>query len=575
MRTSIQAYLSRHPFRAGVIAALGLIIGGGAVAAAANHAHPFILGTVEYDATTNGPVILGINSGAGVGVEGVTNTGSPAGAIALDGLGTSSTVASVGVNGSVFGPSSTALIGNSNATSGAPSIGLEGFSHTGEGVFAQSLSSSYPGLRAVDANNFYNVLLGDTPDQYGMVAQLNASVSDHAAILGEDTVSSSSSNIGILGTTASGLYGVEGEAFGDALDGVFGSITSTSGGAGVAGSSVSGIGTFGVSTNANGVWGQSANNDGTDGFTANPSASQAGRSGVYGLDNSSDGGSGNFGITGQSANGAGVQGNASGFGTGVLGTANTHIGVLGTGAQGTSAVGVWGVAPFGVIGDCTEPSGFFEFYGQDNGSANFDVNCSGVPSAFLRTRHNMYVNPTFEKTTQSVIEDYGEAQLVNGVASVRLDPAFAESITDRAPYLVFVTPDGDTNGLYVTNKTLHGFDVHEVRGGRSSLTFDYRIVGHPTGDGYTRMALTSSPPRVPQLRPGEQFGAQRAQAMLAQHVAAFRRMQALATANRKQALAQSQLQRLPGRLPLYEPRMGPNGKLVPGQPYTPPAKPHR
>ena len=77
------------------------------------------------------------------------------------------------------------------------------------------------------------------------------------------------------------------------------------------------------------------------------------------------------------------------------------------------------------------------------------------------------------------IEDVGEAQLVAGEARVPLDPAFVATMDGRQPYLVFVTADGPNRGLYVSAKTRTGFEVRENPGGRSTLTFDYRIVAKP------------------------------------------------------------------------------------------------
>jgi len=53
---------------------------------------------------------------------------------------------------------------------------------------------------------------------------------------------------------------------------------------------------------------------------------------------------------------------------------------------------------------------------------------------------------------------------------------FLATINTEVPYHVFVTPLGDCNGLYVTNKTTDSFEVHELGGGTSDVAFDYRIV---------------------------------------------------------------------------------------------------
>ena len=101
------------------------------------------------------------------------------------------------------------------------------------------------------------------------------------------------------------------------------------------------------------------------------------------------------------------------------------------------------------------------------------------------TTYAMYTAEHASKT----VEDEGEAALRGGVAHVTLDPAFASVISKQDAYLVFTTPQGDTRGLYVTNRTPQGFDVRETSNGHSSLTFDYRIVAHPFGARASRMSV--------------------------------------------------------------------------------------
>jgi hypothetical protein len=89
------------------------------------------------------------------------------------------------------------------------------------------------------------------------------------------------------------------------------------------------------------------------------------------------------------------------------------------------------------------------------------------------------------------VEDEGTAQLVNGRALVRIDPAFAQTMDMSRPYRVFVTPDGPSRGVYVANRTQQGFEVDENPGGRSTVAFEYRIVGAPFGDRSARLAIVS------------------------------------------------------------------------------------
>lgn len=85
------------------------------------------------------------------------------------------------------------------------------------------------------------------------------------------------------------------------------------------------------------------------------------------------------------------------------------------------------------------------------------------------------------------VEDVGEGQLVLGQAYVRLDLRFASTMAQGRPYLVFITPQGDTAGLYVSQKTASGFTVRE-HGGQSNIAFDYRIVAEPYAAQGARLA---------------------------------------------------------------------------------------
>jgi hypothetical protein len=90
------------------------------------------------------------------------------------------------------------------------------------------------------------------------------------------------------------------------------------------------------------------------------------------------------------------------------------------------------------------------------------------------------------------MEDVGEAKLVAGSAEVALDRAFANVIDTNASYAVLITPEGDSNGLYVAQRTSRGFVVRENRAGRSSLTFSYRIVAKPFGNTNPRLPMVAN-----------------------------------------------------------------------------------
>jgi hypothetical protein len=82
----------------------------------------------------------------------------------------------------------------------------------------------------------------------------------------------------------------------------------------------------------------------------------------------------------------------------------------------------------------------------------------------------------------------GEANLVGGAAYIPVDLALLKSIDISRGYLVFLTPQGQTTGLYVTGKSRAGFSVREIGGARDSIAFDYRIVARPYGETGQRLA---------------------------------------------------------------------------------------
>jgi hypothetical protein len=84
-----------------------------------------------------------------------------------------------------------------------------------------------------------------------------------------------------------------------------------------------------------------------------------------------------------------------------------------------------------------------------------------------------------ENATTPELEDVGYGTVVNGRAAVKFDAALADVIDARPGYHVFLTPDGDSKGLYVEQKTAAGFVVREQQGGRSAVAFEYRIVAKP------------------------------------------------------------------------------------------------
>ena len=63
------------------------------------------------------------------------------------------------------------------------------------------------------------------------------------------------------------------------------------------------------------------------------------------------------------------------------------------------------------------------------------------------------------ESPENWFEDFGAAQLIDGVAVVWLDPDFIQTVNAEKDYRVFPVPNGDCRGLYVTNKSANSFEV--------------------------------------------------------------------------------------------------------------------
>jgi hypothetical protein len=113
--------------------------------------------------------------------------------------------------------------------------------------------------------------------------------------------------------------------------------------------------------------------------------------------------------------------------------------------------------------------------------------CTGTKGSVIDVNGENRVTYAME-SPEVISEDFGSGKLVDGKATVTIDPLFAATV-DLSEYHVFVTPLGDCNGLYVSNKTATGFEVHELGGGTVSVEFDYRIVANRLGYEDVRMEI--------------------------------------------------------------------------------------
>jgi hypothetical protein len=283
-------------------------------------------------------------------------------------------------------------------------------------------------------------------------------------VLGTSTMSN-----GVRGISSQGA-GVSGRSENPQGIGVFGEAVA-GGGVGVQGEA-SGTGTGVVGTSpggGNGVYGEGS---GTGAGVVGKAPGPGGGSGVYG--EAADGGNGVWGEA--AGTGTGVFGSApAGGGTGVLGeAAGTGTGVIGN-APGAGN-GVWGEAAdtgTGVVGKAPSTGWAGFFFG--NVFISGDLTTQGAKSAVLSHSDGSLRRMYALESPESWFEDLGRAEIVEGRAQVALDDEFA-AMVQTDDYHVFLTPEGETQGLYVSARRPDGFEVREQQGGTGNLTFSYRIV---------------------------------------------------------------------------------------------------
>jgi hypothetical protein len=131
--------------------------------------------------------------------------------------------------------------------------------------------------------------------------------------------------------------------------------------------------------------------------------------------------------------------------------------------------------------------------GNFGGVCTVDVSgnlyCSGSKSAVVPVDGGAKKVALYAiEAPENWFEDAGSAQLSNGSAVIQLENMFGQAVNTGIDYHVFLTPNGDCKGLYVSQKSATSFEVHELGGGTSSIAFDYRIMAKRKGFENIRMA---------------------------------------------------------------------------------------
>jgi hypothetical protein len=373
------------------------------------------------------------------------------------------------------------------------SIGFVRAAHMNPANQFFTCTNSFACLKAVATGKGYAVLVSrirgsltnsavDFRSERGMTCHL----SDEQRRAGRKAgVSSATGSSGVAGEHTGIGYGVFGSS--EESDGVHGLTTAGAGsGSGVAGYSTrGGYGVLGNSTGGVGVTGT--------GFTGARFVATGPGFGVY-VDairggtafagRSTDGSAADFSSAGEQAYGLIVQSTGAPVGR------TTYSTIEAVGRHSNT----W-------IFDGTNSYNHSDTYIDNNG--NFFTSgtvTEGQPGLTVhRSVTGKRVTAYLSESASATLEDLGTARLVGGVANVGIERSFAQTIAPSSKYHVFLTPMGDTRGLYVSMKGPAGFQVREAQGGRSTLEFDYRIVARPLDAKNDR--LPPAPPvRQPSLR---------------------------------------------------------------------------
>jgi len=249
---------------------------------------------------------------------------------------------------------------------------------------------------------------------------------------------------------------------------------------------------------------------------------------LYGFNNAAGGtalGTGVVGLTSQGSNfAAGVWGeNASLTGTGIfaMGEGEAPNGLIagqGLAASGF-ATGAYAFSSTAGVGQAIYSNQFGNIIRVNywNGGTQFKIQGTGTVSTIVKDENEQPVVMFAPESPEVYFQDFGQGQLVNGKATINLDPTFSKNITvnDKHPLRVFIQLEGDCNGVFVTNKSDEGFEVVELSNGSSNAAFQWFVTGNRADElmdngrisKYADLRFPAGPPALESLR--DKFGAVR------------------------------------------------------------------
>lgn len=299
--------------------------------------------------------------------------------------------------------------------------------------------------------------------------------------------------VGINSSTGFGVYGESTTGSGFSIFGLNGSIWgdyTTSGGDAV-------VGNTDTSGLSNGIWGINDNADGT--------AILGGTNGLFILPTGGAGVSGStekLGIYGYAGEGSRNNSNLGNAAARFNLDADSDVTTTtGSGADRAVAIlaGFDNVSPDGSqAADDSYFGGYFSGgrqvgsqtfayvgmrYGTNNAGTNgtdYKIIGTGSVSTLIEDDQGNHRVMFAPEAPEILFQDFGVGTLTNGVAKIELDPILKKSlhIDEAHPLKVYITVEGECNGVYVTDKSINGFTVKELQNGTSNISFSWQIVAN-------------------------------------------------------------------------------------------------
>jgi hypothetical protein len=395
-----------------------------------------------WGTNSTAPAGTGVTSAVATGVRGEA-TGAAGTAFTMGVLGVNTAVAgsAFGVYGQTSSPASMGVFGVNLDVSAAPAHGIQG--QTGA-------AGSAAGVRGI--NNA--AAIGAAQNGFGVRGSANQAPTGTGFVMGVrgDCSGATGSTYGIYGQVASatgfGADAVNTNANGTGLLVTGNNVAGTYLGAG-SGAAINGSGTGTLSvgkTVASGVGVIGIGNNLT-GSIFSPAVG----CGVSGVGTQ-------YGIAGYATTTVNTNGNNNGAFNGAAASAGGYFEVQAAGvAQTWAYVGV-----------------------RDNTATLRKIIGPGTVNTIVKDLDNQLVALSCPETPENLFQDYGQGKLVNGFAHINIDPILAKNIVvnDQHPLRVFIQLEGDCKGVFVTNKTATGFDVKELDGGSSNVSFSYSITAN-------------------------------------------------------------------------------------------------